>query len=259
MPNKLIAQKDIDFFNEKGYVLIKNLLTTEEVASYQKFYEDFLSNKDIAAYRSDLGGHVKNDKDAKTELITQIMVPSRIEPKLLKQSLHQKSLQIAQELLGNDMILDFDMLIDKAPYTNTPTPWHQDRAYWITMPDIRATSCWVALDKALIGNGCMWYVPGSHLLPVRAHKPAGKGGGALQCEAEESEGIAVEINPGDCIFHHGGTLHYSRGNSTDLRRRAFITNFRPKAMVAYERSQGYDHTGKREVRDGNAQTEKPKL
>lgn len=100
----------------------------------------------------------------------------------------------------------------------------------------------------------MWYVPGSHLQPVRFHTPSGKGGGALQCEATESEGIAVEINSGDCVFHHGGTLHYSRGNSTELRRRAFITNFRPKAMIEYERNQGYDHTGKRKVRDESAKS-----
>jgi ectoine hydroxylase-related dioxygenase (phytanoyl-CoA dioxygenase family) len=82
--------------------------------------------------------------------------------------------------------------------------------------------------------------------------PAGKGGGALQCEASESEGVAIEINPGDCVFHHGGTLHYSRGNSTSIRRRAFITNFRSQEMIDFERGQGYDHTGKRQVRDEKA-------
>jgi len=117
------------------------------------------------------------------------------------------------------------------------------------MPDTRAASCWIALDETIVDNGCMWYVPGSHKLPIRAHVPAGKGGGALQCMADESEGVPVELHPGGCVFHHGGTLHYSRGNSTDLRRRAFIANFRPKAMIEYEREQGYDHTGKRQVRD----------
>ena len=94
----------------------------------------------------------------------------------------------------------------------------------------------------------MWYVPGSHLLPVREHRPAGKGGGALECDDSESEGVAVPLKAGSCVWHHGGTLHYSRGNSTDRRRRAFITNFRPASMVAYEREKGFDHTGEREVR-----------
>jgi ectoine hydroxylase-related dioxygenase (phytanoyl-CoA dioxygenase family) len=256
MPGPLVTKKQIDQFEENGFLEIKNLLTPAEVAYYRNLYEDFLTGKvAIAGYRSDLGGHASNAAvETKVELITQIMVPSRIVPSLLNEQLHKKSLSIAQQLLGNDMALDFDMLIDKAPHTNTATPWHQDCAYWISMPDTRAVSCWVALDKATIKNGCMWYVPGSHKLPVRPHVQAGKGGGALQCEASESEGIAIEINPGDCVFHHGGTLHYSRGNSTSTRRRAFITNFRSQAMIDFERSQGCDHTGKRQVRDEKAKS-----
>jgi ectoine hydroxylase-related dioxygenase (phytanoyl-CoA dioxygenase family) len=143
------------------------------------------------------------------------------------------------------------MLIDKAPGSATATPWHQDCAYWISMPDRRAASCWVALDDAIVDNGCMWYIAGSHLLPIRSHWPAGKGG-ALQCAAEEEEATPIEITAGSCIWHHGGTLHYSRGNTTHRRRRAFITNYRPQAMIDFERSQGFDHSGERDVRDDRA-------
>lgn len=251
MNRELISQEQIASFDKNGFLHVENILTTDEVDYYRQLYEDFLSNKiNSYQFRSDLGGHAANsNKKTVGELITQIMVPGRTVPELLNKPLHEKSLKISQLLLGEDMALDFDMLIDKAPNTNTATPWHQDRAYWLTMPDTRAVSCWVALDESVKDNGCMWYVPGSHKLPVRPHVQAGKGGGALQCEANENEAIAVEAKPGDCILHHGGTLHYSRGNSTNLRRRAFITNFRPKAMIAFERKNGYDHTGKREVKD----------
>ncbi|XOV91593.1 MAG: phytanoyl-CoA dioxygenase family protein [Bacteroidota bacterium] len=236
-------------FNEQGYLVVRGLLDTEELTFYQSLYEDFIHNRlDVSRYRSDLGGHVEDQNNIATERITQIMVPSRVLPDLLEKPLHQKTLAIAQKLMGKDMALDFDMLIDKAPFSNTPTPWHQDCAYWIDMPDKRAVSCWVSLDEARLENGCMWYISGSHKLPMRKHHPAGKGGGALECEANESEGIAVPLQPGDCVLHHGGTAHYSRGNSTSLRRRAFITNFRPEAMVELERAQGMDHTGERKVR-----------
>ena len=84
------------------------------------------------------------------------------------------------------------MLIDKAPYHDFPTPWHQDCAYWIDMPDKRAVSCWVALDDVDVDNGCMWFVPTSHLLPIRPHRPAGKGGGALECDGNR---IRRDCNP----------------------------------------------------------------
>ncbi len=47
---------------------------------------------------------------------------------------------------GNDIIFDFDIVIDKAPRTDTPVPWHQDEVYWhkanLAFSDLRAASCW---------------------------------------------------------------------------------------------------------------------
>lgn len=161
--------------------------------------------------------------------------------------MHQRSLAIARQLLGADMAMDFDMMIDKPSFSSAATPWHQDEAYWINMPDKRAVSCWIALDDVTIENGCMWFVPCSQLEPLRPHVQTGKGG-ALCCEATETEGLPVEMRAGGCTFHHGRTVHYSRGNSTATRRRAFIINFRPEAMIEFERMQGFDHLGERAVR-----------
>lgn len=241
------------FFQQHGYLIIENILAPEEIAYYRDVYERFLDNSiDSARYRSDLGAHAVDEKSAGKEKITQIMLLSRLLPVILEKPLHIKTNEMARQLLGNDMALDFDMLIDKAPHSATNTPWHQDCAYWISMPDTRAASCWVALDDATIDNGCMWYAPGSHLLPIRPHRPAGKGGGALECDAQESEGLPIPISAGSCIWHHGGTLHYSRGNTTNTRRRALITNYRPKAMIEFERQQGFDHSGEREVKNTTA-------
>ncbi|HEY4155604.1 MAG TPA: phytanoyl-CoA dioxygenase family protein [Puia sp.] len=253
----IVDAEQKDFFRENGYLVIENILTEEEILFYRNIYEEFLSNRiDASRYRSDLGAHAGEDAKApRGERITQIMLVSRLMPSILDLPLHHKTAAIAKQLLGEDMELDFDMLIDKPPNSATATPWHQDCAYWISMPDTRAASCWTALDDATKENGGMWYVAGSHHLPVRSHRPAGKGGGALECDATEAEATAVEIKAGSCIWHHGGTIHYSRGNTTGLRRRAFITNFRPAEMIAYERLRGFDHTGERAVRDDRAAVE----
>jgi ectoine hydroxylase-related dioxygenase (phytanoyl-CoA dioxygenase family) len=240
----MITTEQLIFFNENGYLAFENLLTPAEVSYFRGVYDDFLNGAIVTGdHRSDLSGM----GDGKRELITQIMRPSVLLPALEHSSLHRKALDAVRQLMGDDMALDFDMLIDKAPHTNTPTPWHQDEAYWIDMPDKRAVSVWVALDPAVQENGSMWFVPGSQKLPLRPHRQTGNGG-ALQCEAAENEAVAVALQPGSCTFHHGRTIHYSRGNSTGSHRRAFILNFRPAAMVAYERERGFDHLGKREVR-----------
>ena len=238
-----INAKQVKFFEENGYLVVENLITTEEVSYYSDLYNSFLDNSiDASKYRSDLSG-----SDEKEERITQIMVPSKLVPELIEKPIHKKSLQIAKKLLGDDAELDFDMLINKAPHTNTITPWHQDAAYWIDMPDKRAASCWVAIDRAYKENGCMWYTPKSHLSPILSHEQTGNKG-ALKCGGSEASSVFIELQPGSCVFHQGGTLHYSRGNSTADNRRALITNFRPKSMIALERKMGVDHTGERKVK-----------
>ncbi len=238
--NYKVSAHQIRFFNENGYLLIEDIISPKEVHIYSDIYNGFLEGAiNTGKNRGDLGAGLGNP--GKGESITQIMWPSDFMPQLLSMPYHERVLAISRELLGDDMDFDFDMLISKAPETNTPTPWHQDAAYWINMPDTRAVSCWMALDHATKDNGCMWYGAGSHKLPLRPHRFAGKEGGALVCDGSEEEGIAIEIRPGSCIFHHGHTLHYSRGNSTSGNRRAFIVNLRPAAMIALEREQGHDH------------------
>lgn len=227
-------------FARDGFVQVDGLLLPDEIDWYRRLYDRLLSGEvDAGARRGDLGAGVPRQRDG-VENITQILWPSELVAGLRTSDAYERALAIAREILGPDLVFDFDMLIDKAPHTATPTPWHQDCAYWIDLPDRRAASCWIALDDATVENGCMWFVPGTHERPLRPHRSAGPGG-ALACDASESDGVAVPLAAGSCTFHGGGTLHYSRGNSTATRRRALIVNFRPRAMVEYERARGFDH------------------
>lgn len=231
-------------FTRDGFAVVGRLLSSAEVANYQEIYDMFLRGDiDAAQKRSDLGAGSER-RETGVENITQIMWPSALYPSLSQLPLYGRALSLARKLLGEDIELDFDMLISKAPGTATPTPWHQDTAYWIDLPDKRAASFWVALDQTTLDSGCMWYVKGSHLSPLRPHWQAGTGGGALECECTEDEPGAtpVPLAAGEAAVHAGGTLHYSRGNTTpDRQRRAYILNFRPAAMVALERERGMDH------------------
>lgn len=226
----------------QGFSKIDDILSCEEVDRYAQAYDRFLDGTINAGHlRGDLGGHTDSAKKG-VENITQIMWPSHLLPILHIAPAHERCLRIAKAIMGDDAVLDFDMLINKAPGTNTVTPWHQDAAYWVDMPDERSVSFWIALDEATVDNGCMWFVPGSHKQALRPHRAAGKGGGALMCDADESEGVAVPIPAGGTTIHTGRTLHYTRGNTTDnCHRRALILNYRPKAMVELERAQGFDH------------------
>lgn len=236
-----------DAFLNKGFAFSERLISDAEVEELLVIYDELLRDKIRTAHlRSDLAGGPA-DPNA-VEKITQIMRPSLVMPELKAHPVYTTAKALAQELLGDDMALDFDMLINKAPYTHMETPWHQDAAYWIPLPDKRSVSIWVALDDVYEENGCMWFLPKAKDMVIEPHR-ALPNGGALYCEVGDlQQAEAVPLKAGGCTFHDGFTLHFSKGNSTAGQRRALILNFRPKAMIALERKQGVDHTGSRKVR-----------
>ena len=234
-------------FQEHGFAVLENIIPPESLSAYDAFHESIICGELLTPGRHDLGSH-KTEKISGVENVGQIMWPSDIVEGMRDGPLHIRSCQIARHLLGDDLSFDFDMLIFKEPNTATETPWHQDEAYWPDgMTDKRAITIWCALDEARIDNGAMWFVSGSHLGELHPHKSAADGSHILMTEAasESSPGSqCVELRPGSAVIWHGRTLHYSRGNSTMQRRRTLITNYRPEAMVKWERENGFDHLRK---------------
>ena len=238
-----------------GFTKIDALLRADEVERYAALYDRFLDRTiDAGHLRGDLGAQGDRDDDT-VEAITQIMWPSHLIPVLLDAPAHRRCLALARQWMGDDMAMDFDMLIDKAPGTEAATPWHQDASYWPDLPDTRAVSFWLALDRATVDNGCMWFEAGSHKQGLQPHWQPNEDGGANECEGSEEAGVAVPLAPGSATAHLGMTKHYTRGNATETHRRALIINFRPAAMIERERAQGFDHgltVNERTVRSGEA-------
>lgn len=237
-----VFSRTLEKFSDDGFTALGEVISPSDLAVYRDIYDRLLSG-DIESgdKRSDLGSHVPR-KEGVRENITQIMWPSALYPPLCDLPLHHRALTMARELIGADAELDFDMMIHKAPHTDVATPWHQDAAYWVDMPDRRAVSIWVALDDADLDNGCMWYVQGSHQKPLRPHRPTSDGKN-IECDCSEDEPGAtpVPVRAGEAVAHSGTTLHYSRGNTTGGTRRAYILNYRPAAMIQLERERGADH------------------
>lgn len=130
------------------------MLDSTLLKEYQEVYTRFLSGDiDSSRHRHDLGSH-NEPQQTSTENVVQVMWPSDYVEHLAQGPLHQRTAGMAAWLLeGDDIEFDFDMLIAKAPHTNTDIPWHQDEAYWLDLPDKRAVSCWVRCTWILVSVG----------------------------------------------------------------------------------------------------------
>lgn len=144
---------------------------------------------------------------------------------------HRPIVSAAERLLGGPVRFWHDQLFCKPARHGGVVAWHQDYSYWTRTTPLSHLTCWIALDDSTRDNGCICYIPGSHrwdLLPI-----TGLAGDmtAIREVLTESQWQAmqrpeaVELSAGECVFHHGLTVHGSKENTTDRPRRAVVLNF----------------------------------
>ena len=148
-------------------------------------------------------------------------------------------LDIAAQLIGDDLILWGTTIFGKPARVGKATPWHQDGDYYPIRP-LETLSVWIALDDATRENGCMRFIPGSH----RSRNIFGhhwEENDALTinlvCNAEcfdESTAHDLILEAGQMSFHDVYMIHGSHANTTDQRRAAFVIRMMPG-------SSHYDH------------------
>lgn len=143
--------------------------------------------------------------------------------------LHPRFATLATQLSGRKLRLWHDQALFKEPHTGAKTPWHQDTHYWPHTQKKDQLTIWIALRDATIHNGCMSFIPGTHLLtdiePVNLGDPQ-----ELYDVAPQTKGIkpvTCELKAGDCTFHNGLTFHYAGPNRSDTMREAMAIIYMP--------------------------------
>jgi ectoine hydroxylase-related dioxygenase (phytanoyl-CoA dioxygenase family) len=149
---------------------------------------------------------------------------------------HSPAGLVARTLLRAASVnLLFDQILVKEPGASDRTPWHNDLPYWPVSGD-QVASVWFALDPVTRDNGAVEYVKGSHrwnqgFLPrsfygdrrYRADLPEIPDIDAMR---DRLEFLQWEMEPGDCLVHHGLTVHGAPGNQTaTARRRALVSRW----------------------------------
>src|SRR5690606_22405491 len=119
-------------------------------------------------------------------------------------------------------------ILSKPPY-GTPPSCHPDTPYWSFHPP-DSISIWVALDDATYANGCMWYIPGSHLEARYDNASIGPSMGDLFLhypQWKERDAVACPCRAGSAVFHNVLTAHAAGPNMTSRPRRAMTCAYMP--------------------------------
>ena len=135
---------------------------------------------------------------------------------------HPRALDVAEALLGPDLLLFDVTYIVKEAGTTSHVSWHQDLTYWGFDGD-EQVSMWLALSPATAESGCMRMLPGSHSRGRLEHEDIADDSNVLH-RGQTVRGVAEEkavmcpLSPGEASFHHGWTLHASMPNRSGDRR-----------------------------------------
>jgi len=134
------------------------------------------------------------------------------------------------QLLGGAFRHFHDQLFCKPADHGGVVAWHQDYSYWTWTKPMAHLSCWIGLDDATPENGCLYFVPGSHiwgLLPVTGL--AGDMDAVRSVLNDEQlagfdNRVANPLKKGEASFHHPLMMHGSYENRSNRQRRAIVLN-----------------------------------
>lgn len=217
-------------FDENGYIIVRNLLTREEVEAVGA-RADQIAMGEIAQSASAVQVEPaiqRNEGTAKSKLesVRKLSSAARSDSILHAHATNPKILDILEGLIGLDIKLFDDQLFMKSSAHGSRKNYHQDSNSSMMSKYVphSLVSCWAAIDDATVDNGCLWFIPGSHKwgrIPVEREREIEKQAlaGALVNE------VPIELKAGDCSFHHSLLMHCSRANRSTSRRRGYAMQY----------------------------------
>lgn len=191
---------------------------------------DVLDGEDALSYRRELESLEERALGRKLGNKDQLNYPHVIFRFAYQIACHPKILDTIEAILGPDILVWGSTFFIKEPHTKSFVSWHQDLRYWGLDSDAEV-SAWLALSPVSEANGCMRFVPGSHLGDLLPHIDTFEDDNALTrgqqaiADIDDADTISVPLQPGQASLHHGRLLHSSGPNHSDERRIGFAINY----------------------------------
>ncbi len=228
------TQQEIDTYQDTGFVVVEGFLDSAELENWRvnvaEAIEDRLKAPEPKPGDPRLINTTDNsENDYYANVFLQCIKLADTHEGMRKIMFDERLGEFAATLGGMDGIrIWHDQALIKPPFGN-PTGWHLDNPYW-SFFDKRALSIWVALDDATLGNGCMWYCPGTHKTARFENTNIGENLADLFRvfpEWKEIGTVACPCPAGSAVFHNGIVAHGAGANMTNRPRRAMTCAYMP--------------------------------
>lgn len=214
-----------EHYDEHGFVTVRQLLEKQDFADLRDNLDRYI--RDVVPTRPHADAFYVDRSRPETLKQLQRM---GCDPYFRDYVQHPRWTTLAESLVGEAVQADQPEWFNKPPGTNHVTPPHQDNYYFCLAPS-NVVTIWLAMDSVDAENGCLRYVHGSHRNGFRKHaksKILGFSQGITDYTPDDfTREVAVPLQPGDAVAHHGMTIHRADANMSITRhRRSFAIVFR---------------------------------
>ena len=145
----------------------------------------------------------------------------------------------ASQLLEGSVRFWHDQLFCKPAQHGGNVAWHQDYSYWTRTKPLAHLTCWIGLDKVNLENGCLHYIPGSHNWELLPSTGLAGDMDAIRSVLDEAQWeqfqnpVPIELEAGECTFHHPLMVHGSFANESNRPRRGTVVNVVRDGVESY--------------------------
>jgi len=255
---KYLSPSSIEAYHENGYLVIKDFLNDQEIATLLRDAQKAIGNfnpidlkifttenqtdvldeyflesaRNISCFLEekaiDADGMLNRPKELSINKIGHAM--HDLNPDCQKVVYQQKLLDILTGIGLKKPIIVQSQHIFKQPKIGAKVNPHTDSTFIYTDP-LTCTGAWIALEDAHLENGCLWVLPGSHrhykLQQQYVLNEAGTGTQMTDTPYPRQEWDLSQLRPvcvqkGDMILIHGELVHASKANISGKSRHAFV-------------------------------------
>lgn len=209
------------FFKENGYFHAKGVFDPSTVAALEGDFDRIVSQLVSSGETIDATWDTTGEQLAKpTDVILHTHNVQKYSRTWLNAFLNERFLDVAQELIGPDIILHHSKLFQKPSENGSPFPMHQDWPYFPTLNDSMIAGI-IHVSDATDEMGCLRVYPGSHRLG-RVEGADGRSQNDVLDQYPIDDATVIEAKAGDVVFFHYFTLHGSMPNRSDQVRKTVL-------------------------------------
>jgi len=223
----MMKENEVKSYFKNGYLILNEKLD-------QKILSDlkYSANKLIEEFKTNQSNFIR-DKKRNISNHGKMFLANRCEDFPLMEKFTKGGFMksICKSILGEEVYLFNEQVVNKKPQPESKFAWHQDSGY-VGHDHKTYLSIWIALCDTNEGNGAL------RILPINLENDAkieehvwSEKSSDLSMKVDEDKAITCSVKEGRIVLFSSKTPHASYPNKSDKDRPAYLCQYSSEPMI----------------------------